>query len=100
MGRRFKFHTQHLRDLLADVQKIAEEKWPPFEPEYQGNLVSQIAAILEPIAFDTEGAKVVEFDGTLAALIADVETITDDLNPGPEQGEWAKQVLASPGAAT
>ena len=95
IGKRFKGHTANLRELLADVQKLVEAGWPLTDSEYNGNLFGQIFKILEPIEIETHGARVLEVDTTLAALISDVEMISDNLNPGPKQGEWAKAVIVS-----
>jgi hypothetical protein len=98
MGARFKSHAQALRDLLSDVQVMAEQNWPIADPDFDGNLSHQIVLMLEVLNHSTEGAEVVELDTTLATLIADVDAIADDWNPGKDQGAWVKQVLASPEA--
>jgi hypothetical protein len=93
MGARFAAHVANLEALIADVKILADSDWPLTDPDYQGNLCEQLAPMLEPIDFQTDGAAVVEFNMTLQATLDDVFSIAEDLNPGPEQGKWARAIL-------
>jgi hypothetical protein len=93
MIERFKLHAQHVRDLLADVQAIAENKWPLADPDYENNLSETIATFLRPIDVDTRDVETLEVDVSLNALLIDVQSVLDDLQPGPDQGLWARAIL-------
>ncbi len=95
---RFKMHRDNTQLLLTDVQKIADDRWPVADPYYQGNLAEQFASMLDPFDIETEGAKIMEMDSTLASLVVDLNGIIEDFDPGENQGEWAKEVNRSPGA--
>ena len=97
MGKRFRQHRDNVQALLADVQAIVESRWPIADPDYEGNLVDQLVPLTKPIDYITGGDDVVEVDMTLAALLADLDTIAEDLSPGPEQGQWAKDLATSAG---
>lgn len=93
MASRFRSYAQSLRDLLADLQLIVAEKWPIADEDYDGNLVEHINNMLHPIDVDTTDVSMLQVDITIATLLADVDTIADDLSPGKEQGEWIKAIL-------
>jgi hypothetical protein len=93
MGARFKVYTQTLRDMLGDVQTMASEGWPIGDVDHEQNLAQQIVLMLEVRDHETEGAKTVELDTTLATLIGDVDAIADDL-AGPDMGEWVRAIVS------
>jgi hypothetical protein len=100
MVERWKAHAQAVRDLLADVQAIAEHNWPMSDPDHEGNLAETISHMLRPFEVETKGIKSIEIDLTLAALLVDVQNVLDDIAPGDEQGDWAKEVLGESAATT
>jgi hypothetical protein len=100
MIERFKAHAQAVRDLLADVQAIVEHNWPMADPDHDGNIAETISHMLRPFDIDTAGAKTMEVDLTLAALLVDVQNVLDDMAPGDEQGSWATAILGAPNEKT
>jgi hypothetical protein len=98
MIKRLAQHTENIRSLLADIQTIAE--WPLADPDHENNLSGQIAAMLKPVDIDTDGATTMEVNFTLNALLIDVQSVLDDLQPGVEQSAWAKEILGNPSEST
>ncbi len=98
MSDRFKAHRDNVQSLLNDAQKITSERWPVSDPYCVANLAEQFVVMLHPIEMKTRRAKTIEIDMTLASLMADLDDIIEDFEPGENQGAWAKEVLASPDA--
>jgi hypothetical protein len=91
MIERFRAHSQHVRDLLADTQIVAE--WPPADPDRDGNLHELLMNFLRPAEIRAVADEVITCDTTLAATISDLTTLLDDMAPGAEQGAWARAIL-------
>jgi hypothetical protein len=96
MGERFARHAENLRQLEIDVKELAAYGWPISNPDFDENLVEQITAMLEPVDYETAGAEIITCDGTIAATIADVQELADDMLPGQKQGEWVKVLADAP----
>jgi hypothetical protein len=95
MGARFAQHAEAVRAMLSDVQKIVEEGWPPADPERDGNLHELLMNFLRPAEIRAVADEAIVCDTTLDATISDLTTLLDDMVPGTEQGEWAREILAS-----
>jgi hypothetical protein len=96
MGERFGTHIENIKALLADVLVIFDEGWPIANPEYDGNLVAQLTTLVAPSEFTPETTDTIEIDLSLGATLIDLQVIADDLNPGRDQGAWARHISGIP----
>jgi hypothetical protein len=80
--------------------RAINENWPIADDEREGHLRDQLVGLADSVRVkvDINDCKrgFILVDTSLSSLCDDVDVILVDLEPGPDQGDWAKAILAVP----